>query len=206
MAIELTAQPASDWTTRQLRAWIRRATQDLNREFLDLQETTTDLKKDNPLLYEQRNRLIELGTGKEYKDGIGLGLTYKTKSELIMQARALRETYNILETPEQYEKAIEKTEKAYATFTRNRPGLNMSFAEYKQMTETIGAMGQHALHEFGYESFIEKYDEARSEGRSNRSIMDAVVEAQRAQRNDRSRSWTPESMIDFVNDYLHLGE
>lgn len=196
--IDLTASPNNSWTTRQLRAWIRRATQDLNRQFYEISVNGVDLKKDSPLLYEQRNRLIELGTGREFRGGVGLGLTYKTKSELVVQARALRETYNIMERP-QRETAAESN--AYKTFNANRPGLNMSYKEYKELTEILGAIGAHVFNEFGYESFIEAYDEARNQGKSGKNVLDAVVEVQREQRNGDSLQ-TTEDMVDALRGKL----
>lgn len=195
--IDLTASPNTSWTTRRLRAWIRRATQDLNRQFYEISINGVDLKKDNPLLYEQRNRLIELGTGREFRGGVGLGLTYKTKSQLVVQARALRETYNIIEQPSQDTSA----DKAYKTFNSNRPGLNMSYKEYKELTEILGAIGAHVFNEFGYESFIETYDEARSQGKSGKNVLDAVVEVQREQRNGDSLQ-TTEDMVDALRGKL----
>lgn len=195
--IDLSASPNNSWTTRQLRAWIRRATQDINRQFYEMQVEGVDLKKDNPLLYEQRNRLIELGTGREFRGGVALGLTYKTKSQLVVQARALRETYNVIEHPRQDTAA----DKAYKTFNANRPGLNMSYKEYKELTEILGAIGAHVFNEFGYESFIEAYDEARNQGKSGKNVLDAVVEVQREQRNGNLLQ-TTEDMVDALRGKL----
>ena len=199
--IDLTASPNASWTTRQLRAWIRRATQDINREFYELQEAGVDIAKDRPLLYEQRNRLIELGTGREYKGGVGLGLTYKQKSQLILQARALRETYNIMEPPKVIEQEQSKAQKAYETFIANRPGLQMTEQEYKRLTEMLGAIGEHVFNEFGYESFIEVYDEARDEGKTDADILNALVQTTR---DAKGEGWTTEDMIDSLRDNLGI--
>lgn len=200
MEIDLTASPNNSWTTRQLRAWIRRATQDINREFYELQEAGVDIAKDRPLLAEQRNRLIELGTGREYKGGVGLGLTYKQKSQLVLQARALRETYNIMEPPAT-EIEIEKTRRAYESFIANRPGLSMTESDYKGLVEILGAIGEHVFNEFGYESFIEVYDEARDEGKSDADIINAMVQTTR---DAKDAGWTVEEMIDGLRDNLGI--
>jgi hypothetical protein len=209
----------TDLTVKELKQFVRQTTKELNKAFYDISAETADLKKDYPLLYEQRNRLIELGTGKEYRGGIGVGIQYritdpttgervlrdKTKAQLIQQARALRETKNILETPEAREEIDTATYQAYQTFKNNRPGIEMSYADYKDMVNQIGSMGEHVFREFGYESFIEKYDEARSQGKGAGDIAKAVSEAQRVQQADDSKAYTPMDMVDLLNDLLNLG-
>lgn len=199
--LDLSINPSSSMTTRELRAYIREATKEVNKELIMSYESPAELKKDNPLLYQQRNKLIELGTGKEYRGGVGLGLTYKTKIELVLQARALKETFNIIAPSEQTEKEEERVEKAYETFVNNRPGITMSESEYKEMTETLGAIGTHVFNEFGYESFIETYDEARDEGKNNKNVVDAMVQTIR---EARGQSWTTEDMINSLRDKLDL--
>lgn len=209
----------TDLTVKELKQFVRQTTKELNKAFYDISAETADLQKDYPLLYEQRNKLIQLGTGQEYRGGIGVGMQYKitdpttgethlrdkTKAELIQQARALRETKNIIETPESRKVIDDKVEQAYETFLNNRPGLKMSFADYKTMTDQLGAMGSHILHEFGYESFIEKYDEARSEGKGAGDIARAVAEARRIQKSDKSTAYTEKKMVDLLNELLNLG-
>ena len=198
-----TASPSRDWTTRQLRAFIRDATKDLNKEFYEIQVAGIDLEKDSPLLAGQRDRLIELGTGREFRGGIGLGLTYKTKAELVMQARALRETYNILESPAKAEMEEAEEAKNYKSFTKNRPGSDISFSEYKEMTETMGALGHHVISEFfNSEDFVEMYMDAKEDKKTDKDIAEAVIEAQRQIRNSTDESFTPEKAIDLVRDIL----
>lgn len=200
--IDLTASPNNSWTTRELRAWIKRATQDINREFLDIKETGVNLEKDNPLLYEQRNRLIELGTGKEYRGGVALGLAYKNKEELVIQARALRETYNVMESPQQEAENEDKVIQAYETFMSNRPTYKMSYSEYKEMTELLGAMGEHMFEQFGYEDFLQTYDEARTQKKKSEvDLLKAYVET----KNEiRGQGKTTNQVIDALRDNLGL--
>ena len=203
MAINLSDTPNSSWTTRQTRDWIRRATQDLNKEFYELQLAGVVIKKDNPLLYQQRNKLIELGTGKEYRGGVGLGLTYKTKSELIKQARALRETYNIIDNKDyqEYEPALQQ---GYETFIANRPGISMNIAQYKEMIETMGAFGEHALRNFGNsEDYVESYDEARRQGKTDKQITDAMVDTIR---ETKGQGNTTEDVMDLLREKIGLNE
>ena len=202
--IDLSTHPNASWTTRELRAWIRRATQDLNREFYEMITVNgVDLKQDNPLLYQQRNKLLQLGTktGKEFRGGIGLGLTYKTKVELVKQARALRETYNILEVPQ---RGNDANKQAYKTFMNNHKGFKLSYDEYLDMTETLGSMGTHLLDEFGNsDDFVDMYDEARDQNKSDKDITQAIVQTNR---ESKGKGWNTQDMMDELRQLIGLNE
>lgn len=199
-------KPMSQWTTKELKSYIREATRNLNNEFINI-KMEADWKKNYPQIAEQYNELIELGTGKEYRGGIGVGLKYraddgtlrwKNKSQLLRQARALRETYNIIED----DKTPEEREQAYKTFMKHHPNLSgMSYSEYEGLVKTLGAMGKSVLNEFGYESFLETYKEAVAKGKNSRNILDAVAEMQRA---GKGQGWNTTQIIDKLNDELGL--
>lgn len=200
-------KPMSQWTTKELKSYIREATRNLNNEFINIKMEADDWKKSHPQIAEQYNELIELGTGEEYRGGIGVGLKYraddgtlrwKNKSQLLRQARALRETYNIIEDDE----TPEEREQAYNTFMKNHPNLSgMSYSEYEGLVKTLGAMGKSVLNEFGYESFLETYKEASAKGKNSRNILDAVAEMQRA---SKGQGWNTTQIIDKLNDELGL--
>ncbi len=150
------------WTTRELRAYIRKETQNMNYRLLDYYE---NVEKPNPLVTQIKANLVKLGTGKEIKNGfIGLGLTYKTKAELIRQARALQQSLKIdiysTEGKRQYK---EKEEKQFKAFINNRPALKgMSQDDYHDMVEAFGALGNHVLESFGYEELANLYHSAKT--------------------------------------------
>lgn len=201
--IDLSTHPNASWTTRELRAWIRRATQDLNREFYEIKVNGVDIEQDYPLLYQQRNKLLQLGTrtGKEFRGGIGLGLTYKTKMELVKQARALRETYNVMEGQQ---RGHDDNKQAYKTFISNHPGFKLSYDEYLDMTETLGSMGTHLLDEYGNsDDFVDMYDEARDQNKSDKDITKAIVETNR---ESKGKGWTTEKMMDELRQLIGLNE
>lgn len=196
--IDLSDQPTIEWTTRHQRAWIREATRALNKEFLEIQLAGEDLQKDYPLLAQQRDKLIELGTGKEFRGGIGLGLTYKTKAELQLQARALKETLNMVqgETTEQV------TSAAYDSFIESHPGMDMSFSEYQDMVEVMGAAGEHLLNNFGNsDDFVEAYNDAREQGKSHVDVMQAMVDANR---EARGQGLSTNQMLTRLRDKLGI--
>lgn len=195
--------PSRSMTTRELRDFIRNATPYVNQQYFTIGVEPAELKKDYPLLDYQREKLIQLGTGKEYKGGIGMGLTYKTKPELVAQARALAEAMRLFET-ETAPAATEETreQRAYNSFIRNRPGMSMSQQEYHDFVETLGAIGEHVFNQFGYEDFIEVYDEAVQNGRSQKDILQAVAQVQRDVRADPTRAVTTEDLIDLLRGEL----
>ena len=77
----------SDWTTRQLREYIRNETQSINYKFMDYFASHED---PHPVVVSEFEKLKALGTGNVKAEYIGLGLSNKTKAELIQQARALQ--------------------------------------------------------------------------------------------------------------------
>jgi hypothetical protein len=200
--IDLGDQPKLEWTTRQQRAWIREATREVNKAVYDIQTSGQDLRKDYPLLAEQRDRLIELGTGKEYRGGIGLGLTYKTKAELQLQARALKETLNLLQGEVQTEEQQAQYSQAYDTFIENHPGIDLSYEEYTDMVEVMGAAGEHLLNSFGNsDDFIEAYADAREDGQSHVDVMQAMVEVNR---EAKGQGLSTNQMLTRLRDYLDI--
>lgn len=200
--IDLGDQPKKEWTTRQQRAWIREATREVNKAVYDIEASGQDLRKDYPLLAEQRDRLIELGTGKEYRGGIGLGLTYKTKSELQLQARALKETLNLLQGEVQTEEQQAQYSQAYDTFIDNHPGIDLSYEEYTDMVEVMGAAGEHMLNSFGNsDDFVEAYADAREDGHSHVDVMQAMVEVNR---EAKGQGLSTNQMLTRLRDYLNI--
>lgn len=200
--IDLTDQPQADWSTRKLRAWIREATRDINKKYVMLEASGVNIEKDHPMLWEERNRLIELGTGKEYRGGIGLGLTYKTKSELKLQARALRQSMNLWAGDVPSEAEEKSYKQAYEQMQRNNEGFDLSFADYKDMVEIMGALGDHVINNFGNSTdFVEAYYDARTSGKSRVDFMDAVVQSNR---EAKEAGYTTEEMMTMLRGKLEI--
>lgn len=169
------------WTTRELRAYIREETANMNRRLIEYYASSTD---PNPVVSQLKERLLALGTGvKENKpievQPIGLGLTYKTKSELLQQARALHEAINVdIYTPQGLREYGEKERLQYETFIKNRPALaGMSLEEYHDLVEAFGALGTHVLEEFGYEELAQIY--YSTNGVKKLNLVEAVKDIKR---------------------------
>lgn len=77
----------------------------------------------------------------------------------------------------------------------------MTEEEYDDLTEMLGAIGEHVFNEFGYESFIEIYDEARDDGKTDADILNALVQITR---DAKGEGWTTEDMIDGIRDILGI--
>ena len=176
-----TAIISDQWTTRELRAYIREETANMNRRLIEYYASSTD---PNPVVSQLKERLLALGTGvKENKpieiQPIGLGLTNKTKSELLQQARALHEAINVdIYTPQGLREYGEKERQQYETFIKNRPALaGMSLEEYHDLVEAFGALGTHVLEEFGYEELAQIYYSTK--GVKKLDLVEAVKDIKR---------------------------
>ena len=176
-----TAIISDQWTTRELRAYIREETENMNRRLIEYYASETN---PNPVVNQLKMRLLELGTGaKENKpveiQKIGLGLTNKTKSELLQQARALHEAINVdIYTPQGIRDYDEKEKQQYETFIKNRPALaGMSLDEYHDLVEAFGALGTHVLEEFGYEELAQIYYSTK--GVKKLDLVEAVKDIKR---------------------------
>ena len=155
-------------TTRELRAYIREMTPQANERLKSYEESlAAGTMTEKPIIEERAARLVAMGTGKKVRGGIGLGLTYKTKAELIQQARGLEEFFAVDQfTPAALAEREEKTKQAYNSFKRTtRTPLN--FQEYKDLTEVFGAIGSHVLEEFGIYNVIKTYEEMDESDRPN---------------------------------------
>lgn len=176
-----TAIISDQWTTRELRAYIREETENMNRRLIEYYASETN---PNPVVNQLKMRLLELGSGaKENKpveiQKIGLGLTNKTKSELLQQARALHEAINVdIYTPQGIRDYDEKEKQQYETFIKNRPALaGMSLDEYHDLVEAFGALGTHVLEEFGYEELAQIYYSTK--GVKKLDLVEAVKDIKR---------------------------
>lgn len=167
--------PSGSWTTRELRDYIRKHTQQINADLYYMYESG---QKPTKAVLRERDKLIRLGTGKETKTGgIGLGLSYKRKSELIQQARAIRDFESIdYESPTARKKYSSQIDKAYREYSKRKNASGqpkLSKKSYVDFVETLGAVGDKVLQEFGYESISEEYKNSTGKQRTN--FLQAMV-------------------------------
>lgn len=187
-------------TTRELRAYIKDLTPEVNERYKSYKEAlTAGVMTDKPILEERHSRLVSLGTGKETKRGVGLGLTYKNKPELIQQARALEEfiALDVWSPAAQAEEETE-TKKAYESF-RQTTGTSLSYEEYKDLTEVFGALGSHIVDEFGAYNITKLYEEEDESQRRN-----LVHDINEIKKESKGAGWTKEDLIDALREKLDL--
>lgn len=187
-------------TTRELRAYIKEMTPEVNERYKSYKEAlTAGAMTDKPILEERHSRLVALGTGKETKRGVGLGLTYKNKPELIQQARALEE-FITLDVWTPAAQAVEETEtkKAYESF-KQTTGTSLSYEEYKDLTEVFGALGSHIVDEFGAYNITKLYEEEDESQRRN-----LVHDINEIKKESKGAGWTKEDLIDALREKLDL--
>lgn len=190
--------PSASWTTRQLKDYIRQHTQQINFDFYAMQaEGQTPTKA----VMREREKLIQLGTGRETKQGIGLGLSHKKKSELLQQARAIRDFESIdYESPTARRKYSEQIDKAYRQYSKRKNATGqpkLSKKSYVEFVETLGAVGDKILQEFGYDAIAEEYK--NSSGKQRTNFLQAMIKA-----HDKLKGTgaTGEDLIDALHNEL----
>ena len=193
-------------TTRELRAYIKELTPEVNERYKSYKEAlTAGAMTDKPILEERYSRLVSLGTGKETKRGVGLGLTYKNKPELIQQARALEEFIALdVWTPAAQAEEETETEKAYESFRQSyllktETATTLNYEEYKDLTEVFGALGSHIVDEFGAYNITKLYEEEDESQRRN-----LVHDINEIKKESKGAGWTKEDLIDALREKLDL--
>lgn len=193
-------------TTRELRAYIKELTPEVNERYKSYEEAlTSGAMTDKPILEERHSRLVSLGTGKETKRGVGLGLTYKNKPELIQQARALEEFITLdVWTPAAQAEEETETKKAYESFKqsyllKNATATTLNYEEYKDLTEVFGALGSHIVDEFGAYNITKLYEEEDESQRRN-----LVHDINEIKKESKGAGWTKEDLIDALREKLDL--
>lgn len=200
-----------DLTTRQLRDEIRKRTATVNIRINEYREAIEEGKQKSNRIVEESIRKMkeasytfnketgEIRIPKSKKGEIGLGLTYKTKTELQRQLAGLRRfEERDIETPEGKRKSEEKTERQYKTFT-DRYG-DMSRDEYEDMIDTMNVV-KNTLKDYGYEdyggSYARTYTKANKEGK--RKFARYIDQAKR---ESAGAGQTTEDILDRVAELL----
>ena len=198
-----------DLTIRELREEIRKRTVSVNATINEYRNAVQlGIEKSNQVVEDSIRKMREASAGISKKTGkviipkgrkgeIGLGLSYKTKSELQKQLAGLRrfEEKDIY-TPKGKEKWNEKTNKQYETF-KNRYG-DISREDYDDMIDTMNIV-KNTLKDYGYEdfggSYARTYTRANKEGK--RKFARYVDQARR-----ESSGKTTEDVLDRVAELL----
>lgn len=190
--------PSSAWTVKELKNYIREQTAQIN---FDLYTMYEEGKKPTKAVLREMEKLIQLGTGKETQRGIGLGLSYKKKSELIQQARALKDFERIdYESPTAKKRYSEQIDKAYREYSKRKRATGqpkLSKESYVDFVETLGAVGDKVLQEFGYEAIAEEYKNSTGKQRTN--FLQAMV---KVRRDLEGTGATGEALIDALHNEL----
>lgn len=198
-----------DLSTRELRDEIRKRTAAVNVTINQYREAVqAGTEKANRVVEDSIKRMQAASAALNKRSGrievpksrygeIGLGLSYKTKSELQQQLAGLRrfEERDIY-TPGGKARQEEKINKQYQTF-KSRYG-DISREEYSGMVDTMNIV-KHTLKDYGYEDFgggyARMYVRANEQGR--RKFIKYVDKARR-----ESAGKTTEDVLDRVAELL----
>ena len=194
---------SNKWTARELKQYIRQATQEVNTRILEYNESTEPGAR-NPLIEAERQRLIDISGVKGKNGFIGTGLEFKNKPALIQQARALQDFIDAdIYSPTARSIYSEKEQAAYDAFIQNHPEYNdMSPQEYHDFIEAMGALGSHVTSDFiDSDTVLHLYDQAGTkEKRSLASAMKNVLNRSKGQGFDQ------EQMIVLLRNELNIGD
>lgn len=186
----------NDWTTRELREFIRSETQSVNYKFIEYFGSNED---PHPVVVAEFEKLKALGTGNVEAEYIGLGLTNKTKAELIQQARALQEAQKAdIYTEEALAEIDEQEQQAYEKFRYNY-GFDISEDEYHDMVETMGALhGRITDSGLGSQELVKLYYDVKDTP-NKYNFVQAFVDTQR---EARGSGWTTNKFIRSMRERL----
>lgn len=153
--------PNKSWTTRELRAYIRARTMDVNKRIQSFGENISDA-------YGKLVKKLQKNAGlKRPKEGVvGLGLSYKHKDELLKQARGLE---GFIKFDKESSIAVsehdKKLKQSYDTFMGKYYDMDrdFTFENYKKMWEDFEEIGDD-IRKIQYMSFAENYSRAVTSG------------------------------------------
>ena len=192
-----------EWTTRQLREYIRKETQSANYRLIEYYSSETEPVK---AVQDFEKRLKQLGTGNVEAEYIGLGLTYKTKAELLQQARALEEfkQFDIYTPPARF-KLEKREEKQYKAFVKNRREIygdekQITRKEYRALVETMGALAT-GIQDFnlGSDTIVTIFKDTPKEKR-----VDIVKEFVDLARENKGAGLSQEQFVDKLRERLQI--
>lgn len=177
----------SKMTARQLKAYIRKATKEVNEKYAEYVKTVKHEQGSyNEVLEREHERLYQLGKAHpdKYEGGkdvsekkIGVGLSWKHKEELIVQARALEQFNNVDSWTPEADRTYNNAEKqAYNTFIANNnynlSSDNFTIDDYHNLVETLGALSEK-INNFGYADVMSMY--VKSDRRQRVNMVSAAV-------------------------------
>lgn len=180
---ELLTASISSMTTRELKKYIRYQTGLVNLKI-------SEYDGDNVLIKSEISELKALGGNVNAKK-VGLGLTFKTKAELQRQARELsyfnRWDY---ETAQGKRELSRRERQSFETFHKHHP--EYSYEEWKDLVNTMGALGSSVVSQFGSENIAEINKTVYDKGR-NKDVLKAM---QTVIKEQKGKGATPELLND----------
>lgn len=144
--------PSSVWSVNKLKSYIREKTKTINQTIAEYDNAVAlGTLSSSAILDDAIADLQYLSTGKTTgKRKIKMGMTGKTKAQLLIQARALQSFEKIdIYSPAAIKQREEKEQKRMNAFNRNW-GANLNKKEWRSVTRILNAV-RDILDDFGYE-------------------------------------------------------
>lgn len=144
--------PSSVWSVNKLKSYIREKTKTINQTIAEYDNAVAlGTLSSSAILDDAIADLQYLSTGKTNgKRKIKMGMTGKSKAQLLIQARALQSFEKIdIYSPAAIKEREEKEQKRMNAFNRNW-GANLNKEEWRSVTRILNAV-RDILDDFGYE-------------------------------------------------------
>lgn len=185
---------SKDWTTRELKDFIRKETESVNYKMIDY---LASHEEPNPVMTATFEKLKALGTGNVKAEYIGLGLSYKTKAELLQQARALQEANQADIYSDAAQKEYSEQEQAAYDTAIDRYGIDMTQDEYHDFVEAMGALETHINNlGLGSREILMIFNDAGQDKKIN------LVEEFQNTRREMKSGWTTKKFISRLRERM----
>jgi hypothetical protein len=184
-------------TNKELQAIIREKTKEVNvrlfeyrlagKEYKDVEQAIRNIKNISGV--EESKEGFEIGTG---------SISRKSKAQLIRQARELNSFLQWdISTPEGRRQLEAREQKEWKTFQERPDHKDWTYDEWRDVVETMGALGKDIIDQFGSDNIIAEYEKRTDKGRiSLLNTMRAVL------KESKGKSWTPEDLMDALREHL----
>lgn len=182
-----------DWTTRELRMWIRGTTKELNKWAKETPEEHQD-----PLVIDLWHKTQESLGGVRDDMKLVMNLTYKRKPELVRQVRKLKElrNFNIFADNQ---KSYDRMNSARNTFNTNYH-TNLTEEEYSELVDVFGSSPDY-FNTFGYEDFVNKAAEYIHKLTAS-EFIEIVSDVMNVWRNTETGSKYQNDAMDYLTDRI----
>ena len=181
----------------QLKTYIRKATIEVNKTIGKRGTGSEQLDKSIKYLQSVGGIKNIKDKNKNIVSKIGLGFTGKRKSDLIRQARMLKQHIGFdIESRSGKEFFSERELRAYKSFEKNT-GIKLSKTDYRQLVDIFGDLGTTIVQQLTSDQIADMY--SRKDNMGSADFIAVVKDTYMEHKND---GLTKTQMLELINDKL----